>query len=180
MKYSKHELKKLEKQVGSKEELNRLLRNQALKSSFGIGISIIVSIGLVALIIYAILSRSSYKPYSSGPVHWHTKLAYNLCGDRTFLPEAVEGHGWLVHGHMDNEIHIEGTIGSEDDIRLKRYFENFQIPFGPDRIGPYKNGDVCPSTGVPGKLKVLINGKEEADFFNHVMKDGDKAEIIFE
>ena len=50
--------------------------------------------------------------------------------------------------------------------------------FKNDELLDKKNGDLC--NGQPGKVKVLVNGKENSQLKNYVIKDGDKYEVQFE
>lgn len=80
-----------------------------------------------------------------------------------------------MHTHDANgRIHIEyPAVVREKDLRLGRFFEIWGKEFNKDCIL-----DKC--SGSEGQLKMLVNGKENSEFENYVMRDGDKIEIIFE
>lgn len=61
----------------------------------------------------------------------------------------------------------------KDDVRLGRFFEIWRKQFTKDCIF-----DTCDGSG--GKLKMLVNGRENFEFENYIMRDRDKIEIIFE
>ena len=111
------------------------------------------------------------------PIHWHPELKIKILGEYQEIPANI-GIGVVhqtIHTHdADGVIHIEPTGAvREDDIRLGRFFEIWGKTFNKDCIF-----DKC--SGAEGDLKMLVNGKQNFEFENYVMRDGDKIEIIFE
>jgi len=111
-------------------------------------------------------------------LHWHANLNINILGEVKDIPAGI-GLARLPHNPIhthdrDNVIHLEfAGLVREDDLRLGRFFEIWGQKFNQDCVS-----DKC--TGPEGTLKVLINGKENFEFENYIMRDDDKIEIIFE
>ena len=80
-----------------------------------------------------------------------------------------------MHTHeADSVIHMEFSgLVREDDIRLGRFFEIWGKKFNRDCIF-----DKC--NGPEGRLKMFVNQQPNYQFENHIMRDRDKIEIIFE
>lgn len=112
-------------------------------------------------------------------VHWHLPLSYELCWDTTQLSDSGQ-HGTL-HGHDDNQIHVEWIVDLEKRTEtLWWFFDAAKIPFSSTTIGTYTNGDTCEWSQTPWKLSVLINGKDIPDFRNYILNDEDEIKVIFQ
>jgi hypothetical protein len=114
---------------------------------------------------------------SRTPIHWHSELKIKIFGEYQEIPADI-GIGiihQIIHTHdTDGIIHIEPTGQvRENDIRLGRFFEIWGKTFNKKCIFDYCSKE-------EGQLKMLVNGQENFDFENYVMRDGDKIEIIFE
>lgn len=160
------------------------IRTKRAKQFFWYGLGII----FVGFIIYGIVVLAkSPGTYSKGPVHWHANLAIFTCGEQIPLPKPTGGsvHGEpfigtpFMHLHNEPTIHIEGTIKSPADITLGRFMEVIGMNFKEDELLNYKNGDVCPD-GTPGKVKLLVNGRESEELTAKVIVDGEKYELRLE
>jgi len=144
---------------------------------------LVVSVG-VFIVGWFIFSKLSSPNSSSGEIiaqngiHWHTELNINILGQAQDIPAGI-GLEKLPHQPLhthdsDNIIHSEfSRIVRKDDIRLGEFFKIWGKQFNKNCIF-----DKC--LGLEGQLKMLVNGKENNDFENYIMKDGDKIEIIFE
>lgn len=126
------------------------------------------------LIFYLIFSGANQQPAQAS--HWHSPISYEICGEDYKFDER-EAHG-LLHGHEDNTIHVEGVIPGDESIKLKNFFKTIGVEFNESQIGPYKNGDLCPD-GTPGKVKLLINGEENLEYGEWVIKDKANVKVIF-
>lgn len=100
-------------------------------------------------------------------LHWHPKLSIYIKGQKQQLEEGI-GLGAVemsIHTHKedykDGVIHMEipGVV-KKSDTRLGRFFQIWGREF------PSK-----------GNVKMLVNGKENGDFENYLMKDKDNIEI---
>ena len=121
------------------------------------------------------------EPYSKGQVHWHATLKVFVCGEEKLMPAPVGEHHLglpLLHTHADRLIHIEGTILNPEEITLGKYMGVIGQNFKDDELLDKKNGDLC--NDQPGKVKLLVNGKENDQLTQHVIKDGDDYILRFE
>ena len=175
-KYTKKELKRMKKKLGSAEGAEQYLRKEKLKSFISTISWILGIVAFLGLFFYFASNRTSRS--SVPPVHWHIGVSYNLCGDTNQLAEK-EDHS-LLHGHQDGQIHVEGRIPSDNAIKLGKFFDNIGIEFDTDRIAQYKNGDKCPESDTAGKVQLLVNGAENPEFREYVLQEGDNIEIVFQ
>lgn len=111
-------------------------------------------------------------------IHWHADLSIKILGETIEIPAGIGLEGLPhkpLHTHdRDNVIHIEfAGLVRENNLRLGNFFEIWGKTFNKDCIF-----DKC--NGPEGKLKMLVNGEENSEFENYIMRDGDKIEIIFE
>ncbi len=105
---------------------------------------------------------------SRSGLHWHAELSIYIKGEKQIIPANI-GIGFLhqpVHTHDDSgTIHMEfeGLV-RKSDIRLGQFFKNW----GKD-IRSFGNN-----------LKMIVNGKENTEYENYIMQDGDKIELYYE
>lgn len=129
---------------------------------------------IILLILMGIFSPTSTKEI----VHWHMPISYNLCWDTTQLKDSWE-HGTL-HWHDDKQVHVEWVIDTENrNETLWWFFDTTNIAFSESQIWKYKNWDKCEWSNTPGKVSVLINGKENFEFRNYILNDKDEIKILF-
>ena len=143
----------------------------------------ILIFGIIFAVILAwfIFSKLSMPPtdiIAQNGLHWHAELSINILGQPQEIPAGL-GLAGLPHNPLhthdrDSVIHLEfeGKVMA-DDIRLGRFFQIWGKQFNKDCIF-----DKC--SGEEGTLKMLINGKENSEFDNYIMKDGDKIELRYE
>ncbi|MBI2042036.1 MAG: hypothetical protein HYT20_03395 [Candidatus Nealsonbacteria bacterium] len=111
-------------------------------------------------------------------LHWHANLSINILGEAKDAPAGI-GLAGLPHNPMhthdrDNVIHLEFSgLVKKNDLRLGRFFETWGKTFNEQCIF-----DKC--SGSDGILKMMVNGGENTEFENYMMRDEDKIEIIFE
>lgn len=122
-------------------------------------------------------SASELKTIAKAGMHWHANLSIKILDQYQSISSNI-GIGIThlpVHTHeADGVMHMEfsGAV-REDDIRLGRFFENWNKDFNKDCVL-----DKC--NGSDGRLRMLVNGEENFEFENYSVKDKDKIEIIFE
>ena len=114
---------------------------------------------------------------SRNGLHWHPHLTIEINGKTQEIPENV---GMVprelpIHTHeKDGIIHLEFTgLVKKDDLKLGEFFRIWGETFNKDCIF-----DKC--SGPEGELLMLVDGKENNDFENYIMGDGDEIEIIFQ
>ncbi|MBI4089249.1 MAG: hypothetical protein HY424_00920 [Candidatus Levybacteria bacterium] len=112
-------------------------------------------------------------------LHWHPKLSIYIKGKKQEIPPNV-GIGAVeqsIHTHEDNKegiIHMEmqGVV-AKDETRLGNFFRIWGKQFNSNCIF-----DKC--NGPEGTVKMTVNGKDNNDFDNYKMRDGDNIEIKYE
>lgn len=189
---SRHELKKLKRQQREEEEKKKLetqekskKRKGLIKYSIYAIIAIVVIFGLFKLFSGGSDSNNSSDsgPYTSSPVHWHASLDVYICGEKVTIPENAplgEHHLGLplLHTHADRLIHIEGQIWNKEEITIGKYMKVIGEEFTDTTLLDKNNGDLCNEN--PGKVKLIVNSKENQELTNYVVQDGDKLELRFE
>lgn len=132
---------------------------------------------------YLLLSKTS-KPsvpkeqiLAENGLHWHPTLTITIKGEKQEIQKDI-GIGAIhqpIHTHdASGVIHLEiqGLV-KKDDTKLGNFFKNWGKKFSSTQIFDKVNGP-------EGKIRMLVNGKENKDFENYLMKDGDKIEIHYE
>ncbi len=127
---------------------------------------------------------------SQSGIHWHPELSIIIKGEKQPIPANI-GMGMQFAGYpqydsmmtMTNmhthdasgQLHWEVMQGpvKEDDIRLNQFFNVWGKKFTSSCIF-----DTC--NGPEGRVIFKVNGKDNPDFENYLVKDKDKIEIIFE
>jgi hypothetical protein len=113
--------------------------------------------------------------------HWHAPFSVVICGER--LPPLPLGSG-DIHSHGDDIIHIHParpeTAGRNATLAAFLATTPMRITNTTLEIRgqTYTNGDRC-SDGRPGRVAVLVNGRQRGDFASYVPQDGDKIEFRF-
>ncbi len=113
-------------------------------------------------------------------LHWHPRLTVTIKGQKQEIPANL-GIGAVhqeLHTHdedaKDGVVHMEmkGVV-TKDETKLGNFFRIWGKEFNSTQIFDKKNGE-------EGKVKMMINGEENMDFENYMMKDGDTIEIRYE
>lgn len=134
--------------------------------------SLIITIVVIVIFIGGILlSRSLQKKdtdiISRNGMHWHPQLQIIVAGEKIEIPQNV-GIGAIhspMHTHEDLPlIHLEfdGLVRS-DDIKLGQFFRIWDKDMN--------------SFGT--NMRMTVNGKENTEFGNYIMHDGDKIELHY-
>lgn len=102
--------------------------------------------------------------------HWHSNLAIYVKGEKQNIPANI-GIGAIhqpIHTHEDS---VQGIIHMEfqglvlkQDIMFGQFFKNW--------------GKDMRSFGA--NIKMAVNGKENTEYENYIMRDNDKIELRFE
>jgi len=168
------------KKEQKEKEHQKYLRKRKLKKILWLTIgALIVGGGLSALILFISNQPkiSESEIISRNGLHWHSEVNVKILGEVQNIPANV---GMIpveryLHTHEPNNvIHMEfpGQV-LKNDLKLNQFFKIWGKTFNKDCIF-----DKC--SGSEGKVKMLVNGKENFEFENYVMRDGDKIEITFE
>lgn len=126
-------------------------------------------------------SESENKIISKNGIHWHSELSIIIKGEKQEIPANI-GLGAIhlpLHTHeTDNIIHMEFSRAvRENDIKLGEFFKIWKKKFDSNCISA-SGGEFC--NNETEKLKMFVNGKENNEFKNYIMKDNDKIEIRYE
>ncbi|MBI3984330.1 MAG: hypothetical protein HY344_00095 [Candidatus Levybacteria bacterium] len=113
-------------------------------------------------------------------LHWHPKLSIVIKGQKQELTDEI-GLGSVhqkMHTHTqdykDGLVHMEMSgVVTKDETKLKNFFRIWGKEFSSTKIFDKANGS-------DGKVKMIVNGKENTEFENYEMRDGDKIEISYE
>lgn len=125
-------------------------------------------------------SVPSDQVVASNGLHWHPKLTIYIKGQKQDIPANI-GIGAVhqkIHTHdedaKDGVVHMEmqGVV-TKDDTKLGKFFTIWGKEFSSTQIFDKKNG-------ADGTVKMTVNGQENKDFENYLMKDGDKIEVRYE
>lgn len=115
---------------------------------------------------------------SRSGIHFHPHLSISIKGKDIPIPMGIGLSGTVhnpIHTHdPDGVIHLEfdGRVTEKDTI-LKKFFEAWGKDFSKDSL-------LGNMTGVGGVVTMFVNGKENLEFENYHMKDGDIIELKFE
>ncbi len=152
-------------------------------------------IGGITIISIAILAGgvffSSQQNSPSSPIpdnniitknglHWHPKLSIYIKGEKKELEDGI-GLGAIhlpIHIHTedykDGVVHMEmqGVV-TKDDTKLGKFFQIWRKDFNKNQIFDKKNG-------AEGTVAMTVNGKNNTEFENYLMRDKDIIEIRYE
>ncbi len=155
-------------------------KNKNSKNPLPIGWIIFGLLAVGFIVWIATLPRvSSNDPgvISTNGIHYHPHLAITIKGENIPIPADV-GIGAVhnpIHTHdPDGVIHLEFTgVVKEEDTTLGKFFDIWGKDFSKDSVMGHK-------TGEGGTVKMKVNGAENTEFENYLMKDGDKIEITYD
>jgi hypothetical protein len=140
-------------------------------------ISIILGVAIVSWFLVSKFSSPAPDIVARNGLHWHPELSIKILGEAQEIPQGLglTPVEMPIHTHDEHGIiHLEFSgVVRKDDLRLGEFFKIWGKTFNHDCIF-----DKC--SGSEGRLKMLINGRENAEFGDYMMRDKDKIEIIFE
>lgn len=172
---AKHPLKEKKKGTINSKKIRNLV------------ITILVIGIILALILWSVFGAiSESKSCKTDPVteinigghtniklHIHSDLRILIDGKEEFIPANIGiGNNLMrpLHTHNpDGEIHIEGPCAR--DFTIGEFFQVWGREFNRQCIF-----DKCTDNGV---LRFIVNGKENQDFENYIMRDGDNMVIEY-
>lgn len=104
-------------------------------------------------------------------VHWHPELEMYVKGERVTIPPNIGlgGGEMKVHTHDDMpKIHYEYAAGpvTKDMAKLGAFFTTWGKTFNSGQLIDTK-----------GTVKMTVNGQDNSEYENYVVKDGDKIVI---
>lgn len=142
--------------------------------------NIIISIVCVGLVVAGLIWLKSAEPteaeivaerghiISEQGLHWHPELEIYVKGEKIAIPPNI-GLGSVhnpVHTHEDLPIiHLEfNGVVYENDTELGKFFEVWNKSF----------------SELGSNVKMTVNGQENIEFEDYLMKDGDKIILNYE
>lgn len=177
----KKERKLLKRQQREKERFKYQRQKKLKKFLWIISITLVIG-GVVLGLIWFISTRPPLPEseiVSRIGIHRHADLSIKILGKYQDIPanigiSAVGGHR-PVHTHeLDGVVHMEFSgLVREKDIMLGIFFQNWGKEFSQNCIF-----DKC--NGPDGKVKMFVNGEQNFEVENYIMKDKDKIEIVYE
>lgn len=143
--------------------------------SLWVGVALVVLYGIFWIVTLPKLPQS--KIISRNGLHWHPKISIIIKGEEVEIPASI-GIGAVhrpMHTHKsDGTIHMEyNGVVRENTLRVGNFFDVWGKDFSADSI----LGNIAGEDG--GTIKMLVNGKENTEFENYIMKDGDIIKIIY-
>lgn len=147
------------------------------------GIAILTIVILVGGVFFLSKTENPSVPESEivarNGLHWHPKLTIFIKGKKQEILANV-GIGPIhqpIHTHEDAKdgvLHMEMKgIVSKEDTKLGSFFRIWGKDFNSTQIFDKTNGQ-------DGTVEMLVNGKENTEFENYLMKDKDDIEIRYE
>ncbi len=136
--------------------------------------TILIIVGAIALLIVggtwwsSSINSSDPSVISRSGLHWHPTLTIYVKGEKFEIPQNI-GLGAVhspMHTHDDLPIiHLEYSgIVREKDAMLGQFFKNW--------------GRDMRSFGT--NMRMTVNGEENTEYENYIMRDGDKIELRYE
>lgn len=129
-------------------------------------------IGFIVLIIglfgwSRLIQSSDPNIISAGAFHWHPELTIYVKGEKQEIPQGIglAGGHRPIHTHDDLPvIHMEfAGAAKKDEVTLGAFFKNWGKNFN----------------SFGSDVTMTVNGKENAEFENYQMKNGDKIELHY-
>lgn len=175
----RREQKQIEEQQLKKQETNKKLM---VYGGIAIGILVIAGIFLSLPKPEPVDYKTGFLSFPLGKIHWHATPLIYVCGENILLSQPISGThlgSALLHTHEDSLAHIEGTVTSPSQITIGAFMANVGMGFSETRLLDKTNGDIC-SNGREGKVRLIVNGTENNEFGNYVLRDSDRLELRFE
>lgn len=135
---------------------------------------------IAALMIFGVVKGilNASNSFTETEVHWHASIAYEACGETLNLKDA--GKMGIIHGHDDDQIHVEGLVLKESDITLTNFFKAVNLSITSEQMEDYKNGDVCENTGEAGQMAFYVDGEKYEDPSQIIIQDKQDILVKFE
>lgn len=140
----------------------------------------VILVGGVLLLSRGEKSVPEGEVVSRNDLHWHPRLTVSIKGEKQEFTDSI-GLGAVhqpMHTHSedykDGVVHMEmqGVV-TKDETKLGNFFRIWGKQFNSATLFDKTNGP-------DGTVKMLVNGKENNEFENYLMKDSDNIEIKYE
>lgn len=189
-KNERRRLKQKQRQEERQKELMETERKGKIKKFGAIAIALIFFGSIFSFVAFfvpntptgnSVLNTAGLN-FPLGNIHWHAIPTIEICGEQKPIPTPIGNTHLgspLLHTHEDAKIHIEGTVSNPSQITLGGFMSNIGLKFNEKQLLDKKNGDAC-ANGQQGKVTLIVNGTENDQFENYVVKDGDLIKMVFE
>jgi hypothetical protein len=126
---------------------------------------IVIIVGLLGW--SRLIQSSNPNTVSTGAFHWHPELTIYVKGEKQEIPQGIglAGAHKPIHTHDDIPvIHMEFVgAAKKEETTLGMFFRNWGKDFN----------------SFGSSVTMTVNGKENTEFENYQMKDGDKIELHY-
>lgn len=162
------------------DEQKRLQRKKTIKRISKIALIVVLVGGGIGTLGWWIAKQPQTPPseiISRSGIHWHPELSIDIKGAKQEISANI-GIGinhQPMHTHDTTgvlHLEIQGFV-TKDGTKLGRFFKIWGKEFNSNCIF-----DSC--NGPGGKVKMLVNGRENTEFENYPMQDKDKIELRYE
>ncbi|PIR79863.1 MAG: hypothetical protein COU25_02960 [Candidatus Levybacteria bacterium CG10_big_fil_rev_8_21_14_0_10_35_13] len=143
-------------------------------------ITILAVVGISLLLSSSSTSIPDDQIVAKNGLHWHPRLEIYINTEKQEIPANI---GILPTKHEEIHTHDDASEGilhmemnglvTKDETRIARFFQIWGKKFNSGQIFEFKNSSEA-------AVKMLVNGKENKDFENYQMKDGDLIIIRYE
>ncbi len=132
---------------------------------------VLAIIGFIVWLTSASSKVSEEQIVSRFGLHWHPTITMYVKGQKLEIPSNIglESNHKPIHTHIEDAqagvIHLEfqGVV-KKSDITLSQFFQNWNKEIG----------------SFGSNMKMTVNGIENTEYGNYVMKENDKIELRFE
>ena len=146
-----------------------------------VAITVIILVGAVFW-----LSKDSSNGASEDQIitrtglHWHPKLTIMIGGQKQELADGI-GLGAVhqkMHTHTEDfkegvmHMEMQGLV-TKDDTKLGKFFQVWGKDFNSRKI-------LDKEATMEGQIKMTVNGSDNKEFENYMMKEGDNIEVRYE
>ncbi len=148
-----------------------------------------VGLGLGLYSLLAVSKTTGYVSLPDKPIHWHPHLEIMIKDEKVLIPANIGmGTGYSnspfydtmmdmtnMHSHDDSgTLHWEVMLHAptREDLYLGNFFQVWGKTFNENCIFEFCNGP-------EGSVKMFVNGKQNHDFENYIVRDADEIIIEF-
>lgn len=175
-----YELKKKQKEDAKQTDQRKEILAEAPKKISKYFLYGLIVFGIIGGLGWYVTKQPKASPgdiISRSGIHWHPELSISINGQKQKVSAniGIGARHQPIHTHdTSGVLHLEirGLV-TKDDTKLGRFFKIWGKQFNSNCIFDSCNGE-------SGIIKMLVNSKENKEFENYQMKDGDKIEILYE
>jgi hypothetical protein len=174
-------LRRAEKNLQREREQARHARQQWTKRILP-AIFVVAVLGYVGYKVITAPTLSSEGLVSKSEVHWHARVNIKVRGEDVAIPANIgipvgqpTAHPENMHTHAeDHVIHIEKLPPVyEKDLKLGNFFTVWGKQFNSQCVV-----DECAEED--GRVRMTVNGQDNTQFENYLLRDGDQIEIVLQ